>query len=38
LGELVAQDEKERWKRIGKALGKSEIGTHNMAKEMGFAE
>jgi hypothetical protein len=38
LRELVVQDEKERWKRVGQALGKSDVGCYKMAKEMGLAK
>lgn len=36
--EVVAQDDKERWKRIGQAVGKSDVGCHKVAKEMGLAK
>jgi len=35
---LVAEDDKLRWKRIGKMMGKSENTLRNKAKELGLAK
>jgi hypothetical protein len=32
------EDEKTRWKRIGKRMGKSDVGCLRIAREMGLAK
>jgi hypothetical protein len=38
LKEAIVKDEKTRWKRIGVEIGKSEIGSHSKAKELGLSK
>ena len=36
LKDLVIEDDKKRWQRIGKAMGKSEVSCQKMAKELNL--
>lgn len=38
LKSLIAEEEKKKWKRISDALGKSEVGCKNQAKQMGVCK
>jgi hypothetical protein len=35
---MILADEKKRWKRIGQAIGKTDVGCHKVAKEMGLSK
>ena len=38
LKNLIMEDEKKRWKRIGALLGKSDITCRKKAQEWGFTK
>ena len=38
LKEAIMKDEKTRWKRIGVEIGKSDVGCHSKAKELGLSK
>lgn len=35
---LIAEEEKNKWKRIAEAMDKSEVGCKNQAKQMGISK
>jgi len=35
---IIMEDDKARWKRIGKSMGKSDVGCRNRAKELGLSK
>lgn len=38
LAMIIAEDEKSRWKRIGKAMEKSDVGCRNRARQLGLSK